>query len=254
MRDALVDAATCIGGTELRVRTQAQLLSGELAVPDRTTIHKWLVKLDMCLMLWNRKNIAAVASFGIRSRHLGADASPQAGYELLSTREEVMDWGRPRLRNLLDGFGFATRNLPLSALGLGKTATGDKCMKITRSMHLESGPFLPVYLFEVKSWLSDQAVESHMGETPRAIIPDCWPRSDRAVQWVEASLADLGGFGSSFIFPCALRVHDHMHIIFNALEKAITSSELWIRAQDKSMMLLSYCYLLTKDILISIFY
>ena len=88
---------------------------------------------------------------------------------------------------------------------------------------------LDIYKAEVRSWLSDQAVEKEFGNAPATIIPAHWRRSPKATQHLQAALDFVGGFGQEYLFPFSIAVHDHLHIVFNPLEEFITASSLWQR-------------------------
>ena len=132
---------------------------------------------------------------------------------------------------LLRGFAFSSRSLPVSTLGLGKGKASDKSYTLLRSMRLETGDRLPQYRAEVKSWLSDQSVEKEYGDAPATMIPPEWKQCGKSQKQLADGLQLLGGFGHSYLFPCCLTVHDHMHVFFNPLEKVITQSALWGRIE-----------------------
>ena len=82
------------------------------------------LKVDMLVMLWRRHR---VASEGRVFRHLGADASPQAGFNFLCTRgesmcftEEIPHFGS---NTLLGNFSWTARSLPASTLARGQCPT-----------------------------------------------------------------------------------------------------------------------------------
>lgn len=92
LKDTMLDACEIAGGTGFRLEILTKIVNGELQVPHRTTMQKWTLKLDLAVMHWRRSRLGKE---GRVFRHLGADASPQAGYNFLCAREESMFFDEP---------------------------------------------------------------------------------------------------------------------------------------------------------------
>lgn len=90
IHSVLIDAAECLGGPSARLSEWVGLDNAKVLVPHRATTQKWTIKLCLVVMAWRRSCLGREPSV---ARHFGAGASPQAGYNLLCTREEVSDFG-----------------------------------------------------------------------------------------------------------------------------------------------------------------
>jgi hypothetical protein len=120
-------------------------------------------------------------------------------------------------------FSFLSRRLPPSLLGLGKSTIGDVSNRIMMVLLLVAGSRVDKYRWEVKSWLSDQSTERKMIDVPaRAVLP---LQPHMRLCQVEADSDELW-------FPDAIGVMDHLHIMFNCLESAVTSLPWWVAFEE----------------------
>lgn len=234
MSAIVVEAAQCLGGSAASARVAEDIRSGALVVPVRQTIQVWQVRLDLAVMAYRRETIWQ----NTRSRHLCADASPQASFNFLCCREDTMVWTGASAaagRNaLLGGFGHESRSLPVSTLGLGRGRVSDKSANLLRSILLEAGGALGRFRVEMKTWLADQSVEKAFGDIPATLIPDGFRHSGRATGDFAKHLSFTGGVGELYMWPFCVCIPDHLHIMFNPLERAITKSGLWSTYEDRT--------------------
>jgi hypothetical protein len=118
LMQVVFNAVAINAGFSAACQFRADMASGRARLPNRTTLQAWAVKLDLVLSLFHRQ----FASSPVRmARHGSADSSPQAGYNYLCPRDEIMI--RASICDSKDfGFQWHSHKLIVSVLGLAKTA------------------------------------------------------------------------------------------------------------------------------------
>ena len=127
-------------------------------------------------------------------------------------------------------FKFCTwqrRTLPVLVLGHGCGAQEDKLSKCDHQLVLETGlKLLDRRRLTVRSWLADQGVDLDVGDSPNFREPDQVRELSGRLTKREA-VWDSAEASNSFYFPRSMSTADTLHIIFNALEDAMTTSDAW---------------------------
>jgi hypothetical protein len=130
---------------------------------------------------------------------------------------------------LVNPIRYFERFLPTTTLGLGAADFNYKLGNITHAILLETGTpeVFNKYRYEVKSWTSDQGLEYSVCDGPNlAFVGSSWGDTLNSLRIgeIDVSSPDVEG---NFLFPRCLGVPDCLHILFNALESAVTSSDSW---------------------------
>jgi hypothetical protein len=158
------------------------------------------------------------------ARHGSGDSSPQAGYNYLCGREDLM------IRSDVaddDGtsFQWLEHMYPVSTLAVGRSAEVHKIPRLTKSMIFESRHLFPRYRIQLKSWLSDQSTEKKVTNSTSKLAPvglQALPADqDNLVEW-------SGGINNDFLWPLCIEYNDLLHILFDgALQTAVKSYCDW---------------------------
>ena len=215
MRDALADAAGILlgGGSGL---LQTELRDGGIAVPSPDVLRMSKLRLDMMSMMFERRLFLKLEY----RRYLYTDSSPQLGFNFLCCREDRI--GIPRADNLGAEFragydiniNYESRLLPISVLGKGYAGVTKKALNCANIYLMESGSEAAFHGLrgEVRGAVADQGTEKGIVDEPLAIL------TGMAVTHAPKDV-------QSFLFPKALGIHGHLHILYNALEEAVMSLE-----------------------------
>ena len=110
------------------------------SVPSEPTILAWQVKMDMTESIWQREQLSTYE--GRVDRHLGADQSPQHGWQFLCGRQQVI---RTSAASLVPGdgvFEFSSTRLPRTAMSHGHGAIGDIAHRMLSGLILIAGHFI----------------------------------------------------------------------------------------------------------------
>lgn len=189
----------------------------ELPVPGLDSMRRARLRLDMATMYYERSLLKDF--FYIR--FLSIDASPQLGRNFLCVREDRIKFPRSKLYDYdwIAKFdlnnGFESRILPVSTIGHGKANAIAKAVNTASLLMLES---------------SDEASFHEARSSVLGVTTD---------QGAERNICDLSvrvlpGFETAgnvekfdiFLFPKALSVLGHLHLLWNALEEACKSLEI----------------------------
>lgn len=202
--------------------------SGKLILPKRSVVQEAQIKLDICYSLLRRFEMTHMAS----ARYVVPDSSPQAGYDILCIVEDTFSWPLgmpPAARAALDPQAcLARRTLPLSTLGYGASSALHKSANLAHILKIESGDDYDRRRLEVKAIVSDQGAESAIADMP---LLDAAPVADMVnrVRRGQMSTSTLSSIG--FMFPAAIYIPDHLHLIFGSSKEAFVSTDLWKEAE-----------------------
>ena len=200
-----------------------------LPVPHRTTIRRWMVKLDMMTMLFRQWEW----SKGIYDNcfiYLGWDASPQLGYDYYVVRETIVtmseisrDDPNPLRAGAVRG---QHRIKPITILGWGETAIEQKLVRLIHSIRLESGLAYDKYRHRVRGNYKGQGSSDRgLGSAPN--LEGGISDTIRGLQNGDIKLGGAGGGEEGFLFPHGWEFPGHQHIFYNALKNALTRRPGW---------------------------
>lgn len=213
------------------------IADGTLVLPSRRRCRWWRIKLDIMEMRWRRQETQTHTIV----RWIMIDSSPQGGWDCLLARcmELVTDGelsaGKPSKEALQRRVGlvlttaYRQRTLPGTILGRGSTNLGKKLWNFFHMARLDGGTAFDRWRYGVRCILSDQGTER--------LLADCPGGSTLSVDDVHVAIKRLqsgeaGDFGdplvaAKYLLPKALWIPGHMHLLFNALEEAITGLSAW---------------------------
>lgn len=216
-----------------------QILSNQIRIPEGRYLQRAKVKLDMMAMLYERQLVKDNRSRCV-FRYLQADASPQGNFNYFCVREERLQMSVGTGANPMTTARLETHSLPVAVLGWGQSGAEQKFAKLVHSAILENGVSgMSSWRESTRGFLSDQGVERMLADMPNLLCEN--------TEQLRAKLRQLqtGGltFGdrhtvADYFWPSALGVHGHAHMIFGALEEAVTSLAQW-PVLDKSIRLLT---------------
>ena len=203
-----------------------------IAVPERKTLSLSMVKLDLLHTLSCRVFNRAGEPQKRRARYLGSDSSPQGGFDYFAIVEDVLE--RPaslehcqKSEEDFDAFGgffWKRRTLPLTTLARGQGSASMKFSRLLHVLHQEQGAGnIDNYRSEVKGYLSDQGTERHLFDFPYEKSATLNNLS-RGLLSGEVSLEDVGHVP---FLSNAFGIPGVMHILFNALESSLKTSDMW---------------------------
>ena len=210
LKVAVADAVRLIHGNEGGALAE-QIESGELALPGLDLMRQARLRIDLLCMLYQR--VLNVIWYYIRFVYV--DSSPQLGRNYLCVREDRVRFPRAlmynaELRAHYDlNEGFETRIMALSSLGCGrgsglKKSTNVSCLYLAESDDEDGFEEIRCNVFGVTT---DQGAE-------RGIV-------DEAVGILEAFRGKYSATDpKSFLWPNALMMVGHLHVLFNALAEA----------------------------------
>jgi len=213
LAEAVSDAADVLFGDSTSDLAR-EVREGQHALPKVAVLRRARVKLDIFSIMFERR---LWLHFEYR-RYLYLDASPQLGYNFLCGREDRI--GIPRDEMLNSHFrsaydinsNFETRILPVSTLGLGRATLAHKTTAAANIYLMESASDAEFHAkrAELRGAIADQGTEKGIVDEPVTIIP----RFENAFSPTDTR---------SFLFPHALSMHGHLHILYNALQEAVES-------------------------------
>ena len=209
----LHEAACVLFGPEEAFKQTEHL---EASAPSDRIVLAWQIRFDWLSMLWDRELLAMLAVGTIVDRHLGADQSPRCGYQFLCAREEAYFTTEDQAAYacLLTAWHFTTRRLPPTAVGHGNSSADAIVYRMVYSLLLVAGDLIDLYRRLVRSCLTDQSKERKVTSALASVI--------HHVAYAR-TMTEVDSESSELLFPDALGVLDHLHILFNALESAITA-------------------------------
>ena len=213
LNDVVADAAEILFGSVTKP-LQIELRSGQHQMPSEDVLRVARVRLDIMTILFERK---LWLRFEYR-RYISCDSSPQLGHNFLCVREDRV--GIPRDENVGALFrakydlnqNFESRIMPLSTLGLGHAGLANKALAVANLflMEAETAEEFHAKRMEVRAATADQGTE-------KGIV-------DETIHLLQQYKDDFpAGDMRSFLFPKAVGVHGHLHILYNGLQEAIMS-------------------------------
>ena len=187
-----------------------------------------------------------------RARYLSADASPQGGHDYLCILEEIASrsssWvpdAEEGQFNPFKGFDQCVRALPCQTLARGQTKVPMKVACLLNSILMEHGvDKLQHYRQEVRGWVSDQGTERAISKYPLrdglAVLGKPL-RLDMEGHDLPADVVGRGGEASRPFFHSSLDVSGLMHVVYNALEAAVTGQRHWPKFQKQLRAICKLC-------------
>lgn len=212
----------------------SQLQKGMPPVPNRESLRKSLIKLDLFLML-HRRVFHHPNSVGYHvHRFLSADASPQAHQNFFCAIEDVVRQpvnfrGSDGFNAFKEGFEVERRSLPALTLGKGAASAAHKARLLVHCACLEYGQdSLSTWRSQIVSFLSDQGVERNLCHYPVNL-------EGNLAEFLSSFSADAkaGSSQDPILFPLSFSVPGILHIMFNALEESILQIDEWKRMEQQ---------------------
>lgn len=206
---------------------EASLNTGILKVPGRSLMQSSAVKLDMLLSGFRAAQLDSTRAH----RYIMIDSSPQLGHNILGSLEDILLWNSSysleEQINLDLDKSVEKRHLPLSCLGYGAADSTHKGENVRFCMLLECGGLArwDQYRHEIRAFTTDQGVEASVCDQPLHSPVELAGVVDK-LRLGEVSFQD-GSANSGFLYPYALRMPDHLHMIFGGLETIVTSAPEW---------------------------
>jgi hypothetical protein len=202
------------------------LSSKTLLLPSVSTLFRAARRLDVLITLWYRHEMLTVSSH----RYIIPDSSPQAGWNFLCVIEDRIYW--PSSMSLEDQVRFdlsehsQQRILPLSTLGLGASGAEHKAWNIHHMLMMESGSRILQRRFEFRCICSDQGAEAAIADTANI---DTGALADllRRLETGELRSHELDAAEVGYLFPWAVYMPDHCHMIFGGLKEACSGTDQW---------------------------
>ena len=196
-----------------------------MAYPDKEQIRRWIIRLDMLVMLAARRIFTKPVRV---ARYLAPDSSPQGKYDYLNCVEELMIRSSPikidEPFNPFGGFEWQRRLLPVMPIGRGEGSTAGKLHLLTHMALLEAGEGnLSTWRMSTKGFVSDQGTERHL---PHALFGSQEEVADSIARLKAGTLHLQDAKRSSFL-PFALQNFGIWHVVFNALQSAIEGQPQW---------------------------
>ena len=149
-------------------------------------------------------------------------------------RSQELYYENEDLTNQLDQGSFLNmpriaqqRILPVTCLGYGKSSLLDKLLCYVHTILLESGgdaQQMWKYRCAIRGYCSDQGLERAIADSPWILDVEqlrVW------VDAVERGEASLHQGHASFMLPYCIFIPGHLHMLWNALESAVTEHEFW---------------------------
>jgi hypothetical protein len=215
-------------------RSEADILcadvdSGDIPVPGPKSLqHAWH-KLDCLSVLWFRDQNRLHHKY----RYLSADAS-QKKYNYFCMRESSLsgleDACAAFSTSEIAGFDFLSRNLQCTTLGYGASNLSFKFRNLVHTILLEAGsPSELTRLREsVLSFTSDQGAERLLADCAFATEAS-FANLQKVAQMVTGDELPLSSHAASdcFMWPNALWIPGHLHLLYNGLENAVKGSGMW---------------------------
>lgn len=211
-------------------RMVEDLEAGRWRIPVRHSVARWQVRLDIMTMSWERE----VSARNFILRYLIPDSSPQGGYNFFCCREDQICVPRslaaPERRVACDvGTIFRRLPLPVSTLGYGRASLPHKVRNIIFSSLLLVPPTESAFeewRRSVRSFVSDQGTERKICDVAAvgAFIPG---NVIETLDSLDRGDVPLHTNSEAYLFPYALQVDDVCHVMFNALEGALTLAGVW---------------------------
>lgn len=224
---ALFHAACITAGPE---QAFLDLNSMEGCIPSPITVLAWQVKMDMLEMIWQREQLSSFK--GLVDRHLGADQSPQQGWQFLCARQQVY---RTTAESVAVGglsFEFSSTRFPCTVMGHGCGTVGDIVHRMLWVILLVAGSSIDVYRHQVRSWLTDQSKERKFPSSPASILHH---------MCTEKCLTNVDVDSKEPLLPHALEILDHCHILMNSLETAVKRMPWWDNVRESLSALCEFC-------------
>ena len=214
LRDPLADAARLFFG-DAGEHLAGLLQSGNVPLPGVKVLRSARLRLDQCSMLFER--ILHDEFYFIR--YVMPDSSPQLGRICLCVREDRLRYPRSLMfdaaaRAAIDlNSVFETRRMPLSTLAHGHESALNKSTNMA-GLYLNESRDLDQFdakRSEVFGLTSDQGAEKDIVDSSVHVVPGYRDRFE---------------FGDNkyYLWPRALFVVGHLHVLFNALEEACKGS------------------------------
>ena len=215
-----------------------------VSVPTKRQVRELLLKLDLLHALSRRAFSCPGESSVRRARYLSADSSPQGNYDFFCVTEEILTYrftpGSSSDDTGFDpwgGFEHEFRSLLCVTLGRGETRAAKKVQALMHLLNAEynctGDALLLPYRAEVRGFLSDQGTEKLLCAFPVGKYEDI---EAAAVEVEKQSVGPSSSDGSSSRFPLFYDAFEQagiLHIVFNALEDAVTSLDFWPRFQKQ---------------------
>ena len=224
----------------------------KVATPHKATLRRFQLRLDMLHSLSQRFVNEPGCSSVRRARYLSADASPQGGHDYLCILEEIASrpssWvpdAEEGQFNPFKGFDHCVRALPCQTLARGQTKVPMKVACLLNSILMEHGvDKLQHYRQEVRGWVSDQGTERAISKYPLrdglAVLGKPL-RLDMEGHDLPADVVGRGGEASRPFFHSSLDVSGLMHVVYNALEAAVTGQRHWPKFQKQLRAICKLC-------------
>lgn len=197
--------------------------------PASYTIRRWRIHVDCMTMLFRRWQFQQ-GVFSSTYFTLGADASPQLQHNYLIVKEEAMQMPMVDARdtNPMRHLVVESRIKPVTTLGWGEANLEQQLVRMLHAIKLESGDCTNEYLQRVRTTYSDQGLEKDLWAAPNVYPPnqarlqELFGRLRTGQVQLQDADADDG-----YLFPNNLAFPGHLHVIYGAFRKAVTSMVDW---------------------------
>ena len=200
----------------------------KLRIPVRTTLYRWRILMDEMVMLYRRLSWSR-DMYKDSFFQLGADTSPQLNEDYLVLREDVLtvrrwsDWQN----NPLSCLTVEQRTKLLTTVGWGEKALIKLHARVTHACVVESGmEHINSYRPRMRQGYADQGTEAGLWSLPN--ILDVHGTRD-VIQDIETGRISLDSIEASHgrMWPNAWEIPGFLHILWNALKKAVMSMPPW---------------------------
>ena len=173
-----------------------------------------------------------------------SDASQQSRYNYLLTVEyrTIFPANPAAVTDMVEAsplrwFKHERRTLPITVVGHGNSSYAAKAHRVLCQLATESSPQdFTDRRRTVSGWLADQNVELKICDAPFDDSNTLGTLEDLSSGTKAWSDSDVH---LCYAFPFCLTIFAHLHIIFNALEEAFKSHELWDRFETLLKAVLS---------------
>jgi hypothetical protein len=214
-------------------KVQQWIGDGTITLPKKSVMYESCVKLDVLFSLFLRSLLPSTS----HARYLSNDSSPQKGWNISCGRVILFAWrnkmSHAEVAHLDMKSCRSDRNMPLSTLGYGAASLQHKAANFCQKLMAEAGSTAAFDQVrkEVVGYTSDGGVDF-------GIVDACILHHDHAninhwqqlvLDIKEGRVSPSTGIGTNlFLFPNALGMPDHAHMIFEgALKDAVTKSVAW---------------------------
>ena len=228
--DRVVRLVCDMAPPEAAARIRRGLSDGSLRLPAETTLLGCSHRLNLLYSVWQRKLHKQFEY----DRYVMADSSPQLGFNIYGIVEDRVSWPKgaslaDRVELDLQAWCELNRHYLATTLGYGAAGQVHKTINTVHCILVETGSaaFYDKHRFEVRAWTSDQGVERMVVDSGNPLTVDA--NLAETVDRVRAGLVSSNSTAAAtaWLFPRAIFMPDHLHMIFNLVGEALEHVPEW---------------------------